>query len=108
MSKCWCGVCRKIVSLNRLQFDMPRYIYKCDDCSIVFQVVHSIKEKLTDCEECDSEQSLKRIPSMPVVLKQTGGQQKQKTGSLVKQYIEDAKDDLEQEKKELRSQTYDD
>ena len=87
---------------------MPRYVYKCDNCTVSFQVVHSIKEKLTDCEECGVEESLKRIPSMPVVLTKRENNQKLKTGTLVKEYIEDAKEDLKQEKEVLQNQIYKD
>jgi putative FmdB family regulatory protein len=87
---------------------MPRYIYKCEKCGIIYQIAHSIKEKLTDCEECGSENTLKRIPTMPLVLNKTEGSQKQETGTLVKEYIEGAREDLKNEKKELSSQVYKD
>ena len=87
---------------------MPRYIYKCEKCGIIIQIAHSIKEKLTNCEECVLENSLKRIPTMPLILNKTEDNQKQKAGTLVKEYIEDVKEDLKQEKKELSSQVYKD
>ena len=75
---------------------------------MIFQKVHSIKEKLTDCEECDTENILKRIPSMPLVLVKKQEVENRPVGSLVKEYIENAKDDLRDEKKELRRQEYKD
>ena len=87
---------------------MPRYVYKCDNCTVSFQIVHSIKERLTDCEEGGVEGGLKRIPSMPVVLTKKENNQKIKTGTLVKEYIEDAKEDLKQEKEELLNQEHKD
>ena len=80
---------------------MPRYIYHCDECEKTFQIAHSIKEKLTDCEECDSEATLRRIPTMPLILNKD-----QKTGTLVKEFIKDAKEDLNQEREHLSSQVY--
>ena len=87
---------------------MPRYVYKCQACEVVFQKVHSIKEKLKDCEECDSKETLQRIPSMPLVLTKKQDNEKRQVGSLVKEYIEDAREEIEQEKKELSSQVYKD
>ena len=87
---------------------MPRYAYLCEKCNKPFQIVHSIKEKLVDCQECDTEGSLKRIPSMPLVLNKKEDNQKQEAGTLVKEYIEDMRGELKQEKEELRSQTYKD
>ena len=87
---------------------MPRYIYKCQACEIVFQKVHSIKEKLKDCEECETEGVLQRIPSMPLVLTKKQSNEKKEVGNLVKEYIEDVKEELKQEKKELSNQIYKD
>lgn len=87
---------------------MPRYIYKCQACEIVFQKVHSIKEKLKDCEECETKGVLQRIPSMPLVLTKKQSNEKKEVGSLVKEYIEDVKEELKQEKKELSNQIYKD
>jgi putative FmdB family regulatory protein len=87
---------------------MPRYIYKCTACEIVFQKAHSIKEKLKDCEECESEDTLQRLPSMPLILTKKQGEEKREVGSLVKDYIEDVRKELKQEKKELSNQVYED
>ena len=43
---------------------MPRYTYRCNVCKGCFEAIHSISEKLTDCE-CGEEGSLKRVPSLP-------------------------------------------
>tara|TARA_Y100000310_G_scaffold326978_1_gene392647 strand:+ start:507 stop:773 length:267 start_codon:yes stop_codon:yes gene_type:complete len=87
---------------------MPRYVYRCDKCEKTFQVVHSIKEKLTDCEECDSKDTLKRVPSIPLVLNNKQDNDKRQVGSFVKEYIENAKEDLKQEKEELLNQEHKD
>jgi len=76
---------------------MPRYAYRCEGCNITFQKAHSIKEKLTDCEECDTEGSLRRIPSMPFVFFETA-----RAGKLVDEHIEEAKKELMEEKKNLK------
>ncbi len=74
---------------------MPRYVYECEKCNIVFQIRHSIKDRLTDCKDCNTNNSLQRIPSMPITLKQGH------TGKIVKSHIEDAKKELAQEKRRL-------
>ena len=87
---------------------MPRYIYKCKECEITFQEVHSISEKLTDCEKCGMEQSLQRIPSTLTVLTKKQDDEKREVGSLVKEYIEDVREDVREEKEELSRQVYKD
>ena len=54
------------------------------------------------------EGSLKRIPSIPLVMKKNQDMEKRQTGSLVKEYIEGMKEELKDEKKELSSQVYKD
>ena len=80
---------------------MPRYTYCCEECEVVFHRVHSIKEKLTDCEECGLKGVLKRVPSMPFVFSE-----KNKAGDLVKQHIEEAKQEIKQEKAQLEKVEY--
>ena len=87
---------------------MPRYTYRCQNCEAVFQVVHSIKEKLKDCEECRLDNTLQRVPSMPLIIDKEEGNQKQQVGSLVKEYIEGAKEDLKDEMGKLSNQVYKD
>ena len=80
---------------------MPRYVYLCEKCNKSYQVAHSIKEKLTDCEECKTEGVLKRVPSMPFVFSQ-----KKTAGKLVDKHIEETKKDVEAEKKRLKKVEY--
>jgi putative FmdB family regulatory protein len=80
---------------------MPRYAYLCEKCNKSFQVAHSIKEKLTDCEECNSEGTLKRVPSIPFVFSE-----KKRAGKLVDKHIEETKKEVEAEKKRLKGAEY--
>ena len=77
---------------------MPRYTYRCDVCGNSFEVSHSISEKLTDCE-CGEEDSLKRIPSLPFRVSATPSEQK--TGEIVKEFIEDTKKEVQATKQEM-------
>jgi putative FmdB family regulatory protein len=43
---------------------MPLYTYKCESCEHKFDTVHSITEELHNCENCNKENSLKRIPQL--------------------------------------------
>jgi len=80
---------------------MPRYIYQCEECEVLFQTVHSIKEKLTDCEECAAVDSLKRVLSIPYVFHKD-----KQAGQLVKQHIKEAKKEIQEEKEHLRKATH--
>ena len=79
---------------------MPRYVYACRECQVTYQRTHSIKEKLTDCEECGAEDTLKRVPS---ILRVLNGED---AGQLVKGHIEETKKDLQEDKEELRKAEY--
>jgi len=80
---------------------MPRYAYLCEKCNKIFQVAHSIKEKLTDCEECDLVGTLKRVPTMPFIFSE-----KKRAGKLVDKHIEEAKKEVEEEKEKLKKVEY--
>jgi len=77
---------------------MPRYTYKCIECDKVFEVTHSMKEKYTHCDMC-GEPSLTKIFSPITKKKQV---EEEKVGSVVKKHIEEAKEDIRQEKEKLR------
>lgn len=86
---------------------MPEYTYRCSACEIVYERRHSIKEKLTDCEECQAPNTLVRIPSIPLVLKKdTNSGKIGKPGKVVKDFISNAKEDLKKEKEELTKKEY--
>ena len=76
---------------------MPRYTYRCKACQKYFEVSHSITDKLTDCE-CGAEHSLIRVPSVPFRVSTAN---ENKPGQLVKEFIDDTKQDIEEYKKEL-------
>tara|TARA_R110002124_G_scaffold261160_2_gene427074 strand:+ start:762 stop:1028 length:267 start_codon:yes stop_codon:yes gene_type:complete len=76
---------------------LPRYTYECSVCLEYFEVSHSISEKLTDCQ-CGASASLVRVPSIPFRVSPKG---KHKPGQIVKDYIQDAKRDIEEYKKDM-------
>ena len=77
---------------------MPRYTYRCDSCSTIHEVTHSMSERLSECSECNME-SLTRIPSsfisQTTSSKQPAGE---KPGELVKKFIENTKEEIKTEK----------
>ena len=80
---------------------MPIYIYGCDQCGREFTFSHSMTETIEDCEVCEVSGSLTRRPSMFSNIK-TKPQRKPKIGDCVKSFIEEAKEDLHQQKDNLR------
>ena len=78
---------------------MPKYCYKCSECGNEVEVRHGMTERLTDCKVCDNQGVLTRIPQLTnIVRKQEQGERT--TGSLVKDYIQENKEILKEQKKE--------
>ena len=84
---------------------MPRYEYRCDQCKDEFITSHSINETITDCILCKTKDSLIRIPSSFFAPRPPNKQNK-KPGTLVKQFIENAKKEIKEEKKQLHDKEY--
>ena len=81
---------------------MPKYFYRCVACLEEFEIYHSMKDKLTDCEHCNTSGSLSRVPSIMQKIKKV---ENKKVGSVVKQYIKDAKEDLKSEKNKMKRES---
>ena len=80
---------------------MPKYTYKCKECEHIFEITHSMGERLTDCIECNTIESLAKIPH------QIATQFKNKeVGSIVDSYIEEAKEEVREEKKKLQERDW--
>ena len=82
---------------------MPKYVYECTECGFVKEVVHSMKEKLKDCEECDTIEVLRRVPSFTLSF---GPDAATSSGTRVKDFIEETRSELKKEKKELQRKEY--
>ena len=82
---------------------MPKYLYKCRKCNIETSFFHSMTDRREDCEKCDSEQSLERMPSQFMTeLKATTDQ----VGDTVNRTIKEFKADLEEQKEKLSNEFY--
>ena len=84
---------------------MPKYLYRCETCEEQFEIRHSMNETLEKKEDCKKECKLSRIPNFPVRIDTKKGK-KEKTGEIVKQFIKDAKREVEEEKEKIRSEDY--
>lgn len=78
---------------------MPRYAYHCEKCDNTFEYYHGIKEKISECEVC-KEQTLLKIPLFSGMIKK---ETKQKTGSIVENYIEETREEIKKEKQKLKN-----
>ena len=76
---------------------MPQYLYECKDCKHQIDTWHSIKEKLTDCPQCNAEGSLYRVPEFTMMQDKT-----QKAGELVKRHIKETREEIEQDRQSMR------
>ena len=77
---------------------MPTYCYHCEECDEHFEAFHPVKSIETVCKVCQTEGSLTRVPSMPTYFK------KSSAGSVVKQHIEEARQQLKEDKQEARKE----
>jgi len=79
---------------------VPKYTYKCTECATIRSARHGMKDKLTDCEACGIKGVLTRVItdiSLQVDQDNTG----QAPGHVVKKFIEETRQEIEEKKKEL-------
>ena len=87
---------------------MPNYVYKCISCEKVVSIFHSFSEKPTDCGLCGAENSLRRDYSTPFSLVGKVIDKKQKVGEVVRQHIEEAREEVKKEKERISREVFDD
>ena len=90
---------------------MPRYLYECKECGNHFDLRHPITQKYEVCgqiSDCDQKGALVRIPSFSHVIKKTSSSAGEKVGDLTKEFIEQAREEMKEEKKSLKRQDYND
>ena len=83
---------------------MPKYSYTCEACDSQINFYHSMAEKMTDCTECGHIDSLTKLPSNFSLNKQ---KKEKKVGDLVKESIEEYRQDLTQEKEKIKNEFFD-
>ena len=63
-----------------------------------FEVFHGMSEKIESCDECSG--ALFRVPSTTFTTTKTDA--KNKTGQIVKEFIEDAREEIQAEKEKMK------
>jgi len=80
---------------------MPRYSYICTNCENKVEASHSIDERLSSCESCKTD-TLKKVLSIPnIVSNNSAPLTKHKNGDIVNEKIEEFRQDLKKQKREL-------
>ena len=82
---------------------MPKYAYKCKECEHSFEVLHGMFIKLKNCDACDNDGSLYRVPSISYSTNPSTSSGR-KTGETVKEFINDAKQEVEKQKEDMRGE----
>tara|TARA_R100001129_G_scaffold83460_2_gene56757 strand:- start:4 stop:213 length:210 start_codon:yes stop_codon:yes gene_type:complete len=67
-------------------------------------LIHGINEVLVDCPKCNATQSMEKLLSTPIIMKNDIEINKNKVGELTKEYIEENRRILEQQKIEARKE----
>ncbi len=79
---------------------MPRYIYQCQACNEIYELVHAMHEIVEECSLCNSPEPPKKIPaligSFKIIEKEV------RPGTVVRKFIKDAKQEVKEEKKSLQ------
>ena len=80
---------------------MPIYAYYCEACGLEMELEHSMSEEIEDCPICKAEKSLEKTPSlfMSRVFKEFVPP---KPGTIVKNFIQESKEELKQAKSESK------
>ena len=79
---------------------MPKYRFKCENCSFVWEEWQSIEEETFLCSECDSN-DIKKLPAGIFVAKRPPKSSKKETGEATKEHIEKNREILKQIKREM-------
>ena len=85
---------------------MPRYCYKCDRCKETFEINHGMFFEQERCIKCHAYGQLTKIPNF-TIKKPAKEVLEKRVGTVVDEFIEDAKKDLKQQRKELKTEVFD-
>ena len=78
---------------------MPRYQYRCTACDKISVIYHPSSETQSVCPVCDSGSTL--VKMLTTFTTKKSGTKSNKTGQLTEQFIEDSREELEQQKDKL-------
>ena len=80
---------------------MPTYAYLCTDCDKQFEKFHSMSETLEECVFCTSPK-IKKVWNGGINLKKNKNFGSPKPGKIVRQYIEDTRKEVSEDKERLK------
>ena len=82
---------------------MPKYEYLCSACESTFTEIHSYKEVLAECPECNALDTLSKVLNTPVNLSYKRVQKVSKPGMAVNDAIMSTKQEIEVHKEGLKN-----
>jgi len=85
---------------------VPRYTYRCEHCKEVFEINHGMFFEQERCIKCNTSGFLVKVPDF-TIKKHTTKATENKVGSVVDEFIKDAKKDLKKQRKELKTEVFD-
>jgi|TARA_Y100000310_G_scaffold10452_1_gene11145 putative FmdB family regulatory protein len=91
---------------------MPRYPYECKNCGEWLIVFHGFEETFSDCEKCGHKDTMKKLLSTPLAINKKSidiSDKKlfcKKVGELTREYIEENRKVLKEQKKEAKKKSY--
>ena len=85
---------------------MPRYKYMCEECTAIVSVIHLMEESITDCIECEAENSMKKMLSTPHIASTVEPIKTAPVGAITNEYIELNRQILEQEKMKAKQEEH--
>ena len=81
---------------------MPRYKYRCSDCRGFFEKIHPYKQKISLCDLCGKDGFVTKYFGDPIMLRRKI-KVKHQIGEVVKQTIEQTKQEISKDKLKLKS-----
>ena len=87
---------------------MPIYVYGCTFCEEKMDISHPMGEKPSICPNCNSKNTLKRDYTTSFNLNKANTSGQAPVGQIVRDFIEETREDVRQEKNSLLKEKYDD
>jgi hypothetical protein len=96
----------KKTTKQQVLISMPRYAYRCENCKETFEITHGMFFEQEQCIKCKSSGFLTKLPNF-TIKKASEDTQEKRVGSVVDEFIQDAKQDLKKQKKKLKTEVFD-
>ena len=87
---------------------MPIYVYGCTSCGDKMDISHQMEENPLTCPVCNSENTLERDYTTSFSLNKKASKGKAPVGQIVRDFIENTKEEVYREKENLLREKYDD